>query len=377
MIPFILAAVGGYLIGDSMKSQAFSDGGKISLNLSKIKNKFNIPDEEFEKVKIAYEKTGDYSNSSNQEEGVRQINEFREKYPSQYDDVLIYIKSEFNNPNNYEGYVEPEVNWDLFAPKKRKKKMNDGGVMEEDMSIQFIDYKGKTIMFEPNFKEYFSNDIQFDSLKDAKKYIDSGSPDPSWKKFVYAQGLMADGGSVEDRKAAIVKRRTEINDEANKIAPRGKKMKAADKSKMEALQKEYKDLGREWNRLNGDYEEYAKGGSVTDGFVVYFGVFRGRGLTPVITEYHENLEDAEKSIEQKKAKKEKGWKVKALDKMPVNSEVRMGRDNPNYKKVKEVVHSEEKVTEFFKDKDSFYKKDYFWVKPEGYEWDNWQLKKNK
>ena len=30
MIPFILAAVGGYLIGDSMKSQAFSDGGSVT-----------------------------------------------------------------------------------------------------------------------------------------------------------------------------------------------------------------------------------------------------------------------------------------------------------------------------------------------------------
>jgi len=29
MIPFILAAVGGYLLGDSMKSESFADGGNI------------------------------------------------------------------------------------------------------------------------------------------------------------------------------------------------------------------------------------------------------------------------------------------------------------------------------------------------------------
>ena len=69
----------------------------------------------------------------------------------------------------------------------------DGGETE-DMSIQFIDYKDKTIMFEPHNKEYFTNDIEFKSLADAKKYIDAGSPDPSWQKFVYSHGVMADGG---------------------------------------------------------------------------------------------------------------------------------------------------------------------------------------
>ena len=165
-------------------------------------------------------------------------------------------------------------------------------------------------MFEPHFKKYYSNDIEFDSLEKAKKYIDAGSKAPSWERSAYRSEIMADGGVA----------------------------------------------GKE-------------------GYVVYFGVFRGRGLTPVITEYHESLTDAEKSVEEKKAKKEKGWKVKALDKMPVNSEVRMSRDNANYKKVKETIQSEEKVNEFFKGKDSFYKKDFFWVTPDGYEWDNWELKK--
>jgi len=37
MIPFILAAVGGYLIGDSMKdSQKFADGGGVSDSLKKM-----------------------------------------------------------------------------------------------------------------------------------------------------------------------------------------------------------------------------------------------------------------------------------------------------------------------------------------------------
>ena len=47
----------------------------------------------------------------------------------------------------------------------------------------------------------------------------------------------------------------------------------------------------------------------------------------------------------------------------------------DYKKVKEYVQSEEKVNEFFKNKDSFFKRNHSWVIPEGYEWDNWELKK--
>jgi len=72
-----------------------------------------------------------------------------------------------------------------------------GGKTDTDMDVQFIEYKDKTIMFEPHNKEYFTNDIEFESLQDAKDYIDAGSPDPSWDKFVYSQGLMAEGGVVD------------------------------------------------------------------------------------------------------------------------------------------------------------------------------------
>jgi hypothetical protein len=67
---------------------------------------------------------------------------------------------------------------------------SEGGDIEEDMSVQFIDYKDKTIMFEPHNKEYFTNDIEFKTLAEAKQYIDAGSPDPSWQKFAYSKGLM-------------------------------------------------------------------------------------------------------------------------------------------------------------------------------------------
>jgi len=114
-----------------LETNKMADGGKITLNLSKIKNKFNIPDVDFEKVKIAYDKTGNYENATIQAEGTKEIADFKEKYPTQYDDVLIYLKQEFSNSNNYDGYQEPQINWDLFAPKKKKKKIADGGMMAD------------------------------------------------------------------------------------------------------------------------------------------------------------------------------------------------------------------------------------------------------
>ena len=188
---------------------------------------------------------------------------------------------------------------------------NGGEVDDDDMGVKFIDYKGKTIMFEPHFKMYYSNDVEFDSLEKAKKYIDSGSKSPDWERLAYKKGLMAKGGETKN----------------------------------------------------------------VDGYVVYFGAFRYGRLTPVITEYHKNLSDAEKSVEEKKAKKEKGWKIKELSKMPTYSEVRIFSHEKNYDKVKDYLHSYDKVEKFFEGKDSFYKKDHAWVKPKGYDWDNWQLKK--
>jgi hypothetical protein len=74
----------------------------------------------------------------------------------------------------------------------------DGGETdgEEDMGVQFIDYKDQMIMFEPHYKEYYTNDIQFDSLEKAKKYIDNGSKMTPAQINLYRKGAMADGGSI-------------------------------------------------------------------------------------------------------------------------------------------------------------------------------------
>jgi len=76
-----------------------------------------------------------------------------------------------------------------------------GGTAASSMAkgggLEFIEYKGHEIMFEPNYKEYFVNDEQFSSLEAAKKYIDEGSK-PSQKTInAYRHGAMATGGGVE------------------------------------------------------------------------------------------------------------------------------------------------------------------------------------
>jgi hypothetical protein len=61
-------------------------------------------------------------------------------------------------------------------------------------SVEFIEYKDEEIMFEPNENKYYANDNEFNSLEEAKKHIDLGSPKQSWQIDAYRKGLYAKGG---------------------------------------------------------------------------------------------------------------------------------------------------------------------------------------
>lgn len=71
---------------------------------------------------------------------------------------------------------------------------NGGGI--DDMSVQFIEYNGQEIMFEPHDKKYYSNDEEFTSLEEAKKYIDNGSKLSSKTINAYRHGAFEKGGQV-------------------------------------------------------------------------------------------------------------------------------------------------------------------------------------
>lgn len=78
---------------------------------------------------------------------------------------------------------------------KKMSKFAKGGMVE------FYDYKGVEIMYEPTYEEYFVNDLVFNSLEKAHKYIDSGEANkpPIYIENLYRKGAMAKGGSVDEQ----------------------------------------------------------------------------------------------------------------------------------------------------------------------------------
>lgn len=81
-----------------------------------------------------------------------------------------------------------------------------GGSMATGGEVEFIDYKDKEIMFSPKNKyqendAWFSNDQEFPSLEEAKRYIDSGSPMSAAQIRAYRHGVMETGGGIKEYKA--------------------------------------------------------------------------------------------------------------------------------------------------------------------------------
>jgi len=67
---------------------------------------------------------------------------------------------------------------------------------------KFIEYKGSEIMYEPIMKKYYANDVEFNSLKDAQKFLDSGKISSNIRG-AYRKGLFADGGETSSRNKEI------------------------------------------------------------------------------------------------------------------------------------------------------------------------------
>jgi hypothetical protein len=61
--------------------------------------------------------------------------------------------------------------------------------------VSFIDYKDSEIMYEPIYDKYYANDVEFDSLQEAKDFIDSGKVD-SKIQDAYSKGMFSNGGSI-------------------------------------------------------------------------------------------------------------------------------------------------------------------------------------
>jgi hypothetical protein len=89
-----------------------------------------------------------------------------------------------------------------FRPKNAKmvlEGLRNGDFFDGGGEVEFIDYGDSEIMFEPNSKKYYANDMEFDTLEQAKKFIDSGEV-PEHIRDAYSKGLFAGGGATKKTK---------------------------------------------------------------------------------------------------------------------------------------------------------------------------------
>ena len=66
----------------------------------------------------------------------------------------------------------------------------------EDGGVTFIEYKDNEIMYEPTFNKYYANDVEFDTLQEAQKFLDSGEMSDSIRG-AYSRGLFEKGGELK------------------------------------------------------------------------------------------------------------------------------------------------------------------------------------
>ena len=134
MIPFILAAVGGYLIGDSMKSKKFADGGGVG-NIKSYRYNFD------NYIKI---EGTNYSGKLKLGYAVRNVGGRTETYP-----YLAEIQWDDNNvPNNsdeIETFVYKNLDNLLNAPSMAKGGMTEHGLKSGDKIIDTVYFDENTI----------------------------------------------------------------------------------------------------------------------------------------------------------------------------------------------------------------------------------------
>jgi len=149
--------------------------------------------------------------------------------------------------------------------------------------VEYHDYKGFEIMYEPTYEEYFVNDLVFNTLEKAKKYIDSGEANetPIYIENLYRRGAMAKGGNIDEDISWDIFIRDEYDNENFEINVRGYFENEEDAIK-QAI-KDYdiyvdeSDYGKMyWNgneisiygakknyKKGGEVGEYAKGGEMS------------------------------------------------------------------------------------------------------------------
>lgn len=148
---------------------------------------------------------------------------------------------------------------ELYKGLRKGEYYADGG------EVSFIEYKDTEIMHEPIYGKYYANDVEFDSLQEAKDFLDSGEIDPSIRD-AYKRGLFADGGEIE----VVYERRADFKKKPIKLLllNKGKEQKGftfSGKDQVAVLENynrnKQEDLEKLWN-LKGYESKYADGGDI-------------------------------------------------------------------------------------------------------------------
>lgn len=182
-------------------------------------------------------------------------------------DVKGKIKSGFQTAvsKTREGASWLQQQWrdaDFGDGKGKAKFFADGG------GVEFIEYNGKDIIYEPHYKKYYANDEEFDSLEDAKKYIDSGET-PHQIREAYRRGYFKGGGAttkaydIFDNKRMLLNQANEVEhhaEELNKLAKKKDKVASWVIAKMERATTDLSDVT---HYLDGE-DKYAGGGDVRE-----------------------------------------------------------------------------------------------------------------
>jgi hypothetical protein len=94
---------------------------------------------------------------------------------------------------------ERDLSFDPVNAEELYKGLRQGKFYADGGEVSFIDYKDSEIIYEPHNKKYYANDVEFDSLKEAQDFIDSGEVSADIRD-AYSKGLFADGGLITEDK---------------------------------------------------------------------------------------------------------------------------------------------------------------------------------
>ena len=144
------------------------------------------------KEQIIVEKIQKFANGGNVGNNFATGGGVGEKYLVDGDRVL---NTETNMYVDYD--FETKERAEDFAKTKNDRIKKHGVDYATGGEVSFIDYKDSEIMYEPNYKKYYANDVEFDSLQEAKDFLDSGEIDPSIRD-AYKRGLFETGGYMTD-----------------------------------------------------------------------------------------------------------------------------------------------------------------------------------